>query len=100
METQQQKLDILILEDNMNLSSEQLQKHAQLAALDEAKVYGWESVEVRMSNIKPEQNGEFLRYTFDVYGVPSENLEVHPEQQLASKSSPKPKAAAAPDVGV
>ncbi|MDZ4661476.1 MAG: hypothetical protein SGJ18_07620 [Pseudomonadota bacterium] len=100
METSRQKLDILILEDNLNLSAKELLKRAQHAANEDAQIYGWQSIEVIYSGAKPEQKGEFLRYSFDVFGIPGESIETFSEQQPTSKSSTIQKAAAAPDAEV
>lgn len=95
METNRQKLDILIVEDNLKLPMTELLVRAQQAAQEDALVNGWQSVEVKYSGATPEKRGEYLRYSFDVFGLPGEGVESSSEQQSVSTSTTKPDAAAA-----
>lgn len=100
METNRQKLDILIMEDNLKLPMTELLARAQQAAQEDALANGWQSIDVKYSGATPEQRGEYLRYSFDVFGLPGESVDASSEQQSASNGAAKPSAAAAPSAEV
>lgn len=100
MEMNRQKLDILIIEDKLNLSMDELIKRANHAANEDAITFGWESIEVKPSATNPEKNGEYMRYSFDVFGVPRESINAPSEQQSVLDSASKPKTAAAKNLEI
>ena len=88
MTASRQKLDTFSIDDRHDLSMDELLARARHVAGEDALVYGWVSIAVEFSAARPSRNGDFLRHSFDVFGVSAEGAEALPERNSDPGSSP------------
>lgn len=88
------KLDKITIEDNLNLSSQEILSCAQDIADDRSKLYNWKSIEVRSVTLSIEATPGFRRFEFEVFGVAGENFnEFENLEQTGPVNTPKSAAA-------
>lgn len=63
------KLDTFILKDKFSLKPEQLSEEAEASASKRAEVMDWQVSHVRLSDQEPIRDGDFICYTFEIWGM-------------------------------
>lgn len=94
-----ERLDVFVIEDNINCTQDELNKRAQHIADDISAKNGWRSIEVRSASPKPEERNGFLRYVFEIFGIPNQFLGTTHSEAEKNLDSPE-KIAARPDIGL
>lgn len=64
-----QKLHTFIFRDKFQLSVQEVLAEAHEAALRHAELMGWTDVEVVDSSVSPTKQGEYICYSFDIWGI-------------------------------
>jgi hypothetical protein len=94
-----EKLDRIIIEDDLNLSSQEIFERAQGIVEDRSKTFGWHSVELRAAPNVLSVNVGFKRYEFDVFGIAGERIELSNAADINSKEQIS-KSAASPEAEI
>ena len=98
---QPEKLDKIIIEDRLNLGSEEILDRVLHIANERAQLYGWQSFELRALDDKTIIEDGLSRFEFDVWGLSGERSNVEPTQDnLPEKSGGEEKYVASPFKGV
>ena len=94
---QPEKLDKIIIEDRLNLGSEEILDRVLHIANERAQLYGWQSFELRALDDKTIIEDGLSRFEFDVWGLSGERSNVEPTQDnLPEKSGGEERHVASP----
>lgn len=74
MTSTQQRLDVFTIEDNINCSPEELLQRAKSIAAEISAENGWRATEVHCITQNPENKNGYLRYDFEILGIPNESV--------------------------
>lgn len=64
-----QKLHTFIFRDKYQLSAQEVLAEAHESALRHGDLMGWSDVEVVDSHAKPTRQGEYVCYSFEIWGI-------------------------------
>ena len=84
---QPEKLDKIIIEDRLDLNSEEILDRVLHIANRRAQLYGWQSFELKALDDKTILKDEFRRFEFDVWGLSKEHSNFDPNQEKSSQDS-------------
>ena len=84
---QLEKLDKIVLEDRLNLSSEEILDRVLYIANERAQLYGWYSFELKALDDKTMIKDGWRRFEFDVWGLSEEQLSTKSNQGKSSEES-------------
>jgi hypothetical protein len=94
---QVEKLDKIIIEDNLNLSVEELFARAKDIADEKSLQFGWTACELRSikSNILPTSG--YRRFEYDIFGLSNQGAEVPSATNKENLNRTPNAAASSPD---
>lgn len=97
---QLEKLDRIIIEDNLNLSVEELFSRAKDIADEKSHQFGWMSCELRLIKSNTLPTSGYRRFEYDIFGLANEGAEVPNASNKANLNKTPKAAASSPDAGV
>ena len=93
--SQPEKLDTIILEDQLNLNSKEILDRVLHIANERAQLYGWQSFELKALDDKAIAKDGLRRFEFDVWGLSEESLNTDSNKGKSSESTYKDEGYAA-----
>lgn len=95
-----EKLDKITIEDNLNLSAEELFARAKDIADEKSHKFGWTACELRSIQSNTLPTSGYRRFEYDLFGLPNEGAEIPNASNKANLNKTPKAAASSPDAGI